>query len=150
MNEQTQNTGTQNQKTEPPKKEEGAHMTTKSMQMSRSSLTHSPAKHKKIIDAEEEQRRKSLDDSERLNVDCRVSADADILNLINAAKIQNQIGMLMETTAKAARSILLRAADSIGCTESAFDTASMEIHLSFHEPEMLTQICQTEEEHGKN
>ena len=147
MNEQTQNTGTQNQKTEPPKKEEGAHMTTKSMQMSRSSLTHSPAKHKKIIDAEEHQ---AQSDDMRLAVDCRVSADADILNLINAAKIQNQIGMLMETTAKAARSILLRAADSIGCTESAFDTASMEIHIRFHEPEMLTKICQTEEEHGKN
>ena len=147
MNEQTQNTGTQNQKTEPPKKEEGAHMTTKSMQMSRSSLTHSLAKHKKIIDAEEHQ---AQSDDMRLAVDCRISADTDILNLINAAKIQNQIGMLMETTAKAARSILLRAADSIGCAEYAFDTACMEIHLRFHEPEMLTQICQTEEEHGKN
>ena len=147
MNEQTQNTGTQNQKTEPPKKEEGAHMTTKSMQMSRSSLTHSPAKHKKIIDAEEHQ---AKSDDMRLAVDCRISADADILNLINAAKIQNQIGMLMETTAKAARSILLRAADSIGCAEYAIDTACMEIHIRFHEPEMLTQICQTEEEHGKN
>ena len=122
-------------------------MTTKSMQMSRSSLTHSHAKHKKIIDAEEHQ---AMSDDMRLTVDCRVSADADILNLINAAKIQNQIGMLMETTAKAARSILLRAADSIGCAEYAIDTASMEIHLRFHEPEMLTQICQTEEEHGKN
>ena len=147
MNEQTQNTGTQNQKTEPPKKEEGAHMTTKSMQMSRSSITHSHAKHKKIIDAEEHQ---AQSDDMRLAVDCRISADADILNLINAAKIQNQIGMLMETTAKAARSILLRAADSIGCAEYAIDTACMEIHLRFHEPEMLTQICQTEEEHGKN
>ena len=125
-------------------------MTTKSMQMSHSSITHSLAEHKKVIDAEEEQRRKSLDDSERLTVDCRVSADADILNLINAAKIQNQIGMLMETTAKAARSILLRAADSIGCAEYAIDTACMEIHLRFHEPDMLTQICKTEEEHGKN
>ena len=128
-------------------KEEGAHMTTKSMQMSRSSITDSHAKHKKIIDAEEHQ---AQSDDMRLAVDCRVSADADILNLINAAKIQNQIGMLMETTAKAARSILLRAADSIGCAEYAFDTASMEIHLRFHEPEMLTQICKTEEEHGKN
>lgn len=122
-------------------------MTTKSMQMSRSSITHSPAKHKKIIDAEEHQ---AQSDEMRLAVDCRISADADILNLINAAKIQNQIGMLMETTAKAARSILLRAADSIGCTESAFDTASMEIHLSFHEPDIPYQICQTEGEHGKN
>ena len=132
------------------KQEEGRRTTTKSERTSASSFTNATPKHKKIIDAEEEQRRKSLDDSERLNVDCRVSADADILNLINAAKIQNQIGMLMETTAKAARSILLRAADHVGCAESAFDTACMEIHLRFHEPEMLTQICQTEEEHGKN
>ena len=122
-------------------------MTTKSMQMSRSSITDSHAKHKKIIDAEEHQ---AQSDDMRLAVDCRISADADILNLINAAKIQNQIGMLMETTAKAARSILLRAADSIGCAEYAIDTACMEIHIRFHEPEMLTQICQTEEEHGKN
>ena len=134
----------------PKEHEEGAHMTTKSMQMSHSSITHSLAEHKKIIDAEEEQRRKSLDDSERLTVDCRVSADADILNLINAAKIQNQIGMLMETTAKAARSILLRAADRVGCAESAFENTIIELKLRFHEPKMLNQICQTEEEHGKN
>ena len=122
-------------------------MTTKSMQMSRSSLTHSPAKHKKIIDAEEHQ---AQSDDMRLTVDCRISADADILNLINAAKIQNQIGMLMETTAKAARSILLRAADRVGCAESAFENTIIELKLRFHEPKMLNQICQTEEEHGKN
>ena len=132
------------------KQEEGRRTTTKSERTSASSLTHSPAEHKKIIDAEEEQRRKSLDDSERLTVDCRVSADADILNLITAAKIQNEIGMLMETTAKAARSILLRAADRIGCNTETFDTACMEIHLRFSEPEMLFQICDREEEDGKN
>ena len=145
MNEQTQNpgTGTLNQ-TETDKKEEGAHMTTKSMQMSRSSITDSHAETKKVTRTEEQS------DRERLMVDCRISADTSIINFISHTGIQSQMGMLMETTAKAARSILLRAADSIGCAEYAIDTACMEIHLRFHEPEMLTQICQTEEEHGKN
>ena len=126
------------------KQEEGRRTTTKSERTSASSLIDSPAEHKKIIDAEEQQ------DSERLTVDCRVSADADILNLITAAKIQNEIGMLMETTAKAARSILLRAADRIGGSTEPFETSCMEIHLRFSEPEMLFQICSREEEDGKN
>ena len=126
------------------KQEEGRRTTTKSERTSASSLTHSPAEHKKIIDAEEQQ------DSERLTVDCRVSADADILNLITAARIQNEIGMLMETTAKAARSILLRAADRIGCSTESIGTSCMEIHLRFSEPETLFQICSREEENGEN
>ena len=126
------------------KQEEGRRTTTKSERTSASSLTHSPAEHKKIIDAEEQQ------DSERLAVDCRVSADAEILNLISAAKIQNEIGMLMETTAKAARSILLRAADRIGCRTESIGTSCMEIHLRFSEPETLFQICSREEENGEN
>ena len=126
------------------KQEEGRRTTTKSERTSASSLTHSPAEHKKIIDAEEQQ------DSERLTVDCRVSADAGILHLISTAKIQNEIGMLMETTAKAARSILLRAADRIGCGTEPFGTSCMEIHLRFSEPETLFQICSREEENGEN
>ena len=126
------------------KQEEGRRTTTKSERTSASSLTHSPAEHKKIIDAEEQQ------DSERLAVDCRVSADADILNLITASGAQNEIGMLMETTAKAARSILLRAADRIGCSTEPFGTSCMEIHLRFSEPETLFQICSREEENGEN
>ena len=126
------------------KQEEGRRTTTKSERTSASSLTNATAEHKKIINAEEQQ------DSERLAVDCRVSADADILNLITAAKIQNEIGMLMETTAKAARSILLRAADRIGGSTEPFETSCMEIHLRFSEPEMLFQICSREEEDGKN
>ena len=132
------------------KQEEGRRTTTKSERTSASSLTHSPAEHKKIIDAEEEQRRNSLDDSERLTVDCRVSADAGILHLITASGAQNEIGMLMETTAKAARSILLRATDRIGGSTEPFETSCMEIHLRFSEPEMLFQICSREEEDGKN
>ena len=126
------------------KQEEGRRTTTKSERTSASSLTNATAEHKKIIDAEEQQ------DSERLTVDCRVSADAGILNLISAAKIQNEIGMLMETTAKAARSILLRAADRIGCSTEPFGTSCMEIHLRFSEPETLFQICSREEENGEN
>ena len=126
------------------KQEEGRRTTTKSERTSASSFTNATAEHKKIIDAEEQQ------DSERLTVDCRVSADADILNLISAAKIQNEIGMLMETTAKAARSILLRAADRIGCSTEPFGTSCMEIHLRFSEPETLFQICSREEEDGEN
>ena len=126
------------------KQEEGRRTTTKSERTSASSFTNATAEHKKIIDAEEQQ------DSERLTVDCRVSADAGILHLISAAKIQNEIGMLMETTAKAARSILLRAADRIGCSTESFNTACMEIHLRFSEPETLFQICSREEEDGNN
>ena len=126
------------------KQEEGRRTTTKSEQTSASSLTNATPEHKKVIDAEEQQ------DSERLTVDCRVSADAEILNLISAAKIQNEIGMLMETTAKAARSTLLRAADRIGCGTESIGTSCMEIHLRFSEPEMLFQICSREEEDGKN
>ena len=126
------------------KQEEGRRTTTKSERTSASSLIHTHAEHKKIIDAEEQQ------DSERLTIDCRVSADAEILNLITAAKIQNEIGMLMETTAKAARSILLRAADRIGCSTEAFHTSCMEIHLRFSGPETLFQICSREEENGEN
>ena len=128
----------------PKEQEEGRRMTTKSA-TARSSITDTHAEHKKVIDAEEQQ------DSDRLSVDCRVSADESILNLISATGAQSQIGMLMETTAKAARSIILRAADHVGCAESAFDTACMEIHLRFTEPEMLFQICRREEgDDGKN
>ena len=126
------------------KQEEGRRTTTKSERTSASSLTNATAEHKKIIDAEEQQ------DSERLAVDCRVSADAEILNLITASGIQNEIGMLMETTAKAARSILLRAADRIGCSTESFNTACMEIHLRFSEPETFFKICKREEEDGEN
>ena len=126
------------------KQEEGRRTTTKSERTSASSLTNATPEHKKIIDAEEQQ------DSERLAVDCRVSADAEILNLITASGIQNEIGMLMETTAKAARSILLRATDRIGGSTEAFDTSCMEIHLRFSEPEMLFQICDRGDGDGEN
>ena len=122
-------------------------MTTKSMQMSRSSNIHSHSETKKIIDAEECQ---AQSDELQLTVDCRISADTSIINFISHTGIQSQIGMLMETTAKAARSILLRAADSTHSNPSLLENACMEIRLRFSEPEMLYQICQTEEEHGKN
>ena len=49
-------------------------MTTKSMQMSRSSITDSHAETKKVTRTEEQS------DRERLMVDCRISADASIIN----------------------------------------------------------------------
>ena len=147
MTKQTQNTNHSENQTEPQKKEEGAHMTTKSMQMSRSSNIHSHAETKKIIDAEECQ---AQSDELQLTVDCRISADTSIINFISHTGIQSQIGMLMETTAKAARSILLLAADRTRTNPAVFENACMEIHLRFSEPEMLYQICQTEEEDGKN
>ena len=125
-------------------KEEGAHMTTKSMQMSRSSITDSHAETKKVTRTEEQS------DRERLMVDCRISADASIINFISHTGIQSQMGMLMETTAKAARSILLLAADRVGLSTEVFENAYMEIHLRFAEPETLYRICQMEEEDGKN
>jgi hypothetical protein len=83
-------------------------------------------------------------------VDCRISADASIINFISHTGIQSQMGMLMETTAKAARSILLLAADRVGLSTEVFENACMEIHLRFAEPETLYRICQMEEEDGKN
>ena len=121
-------------------------MTTKSA-TARSSITDSHAKNKKIIDAEE---RQAQSDDMRLMVDCRISADTSIINFISQTGIQSQMGMLMETTAKAARRILLLAADRAGQSTALFENACMEIHLRFAEPETLYQICRMEEEHGKN
>ena len=129
-----------------PKKEEGRRMTTKSA-TARSSITDSHAENKKIIGAEEHQ---AQSDGERLMVDCRISADTSIINFISQTGIQNQMGMLMETTAKAARRILLLAADRVGQSTTLFENACMEIHLRFAELETLYKICQMEEEHGKN
>ena len=142
MNQQTQQTKTAG--THSSQKEEGRHMTTKSA-AARSSITDTHRTQKNIIDAEEQQRRTMQDESERLTVDCRISADASILTLISKARVQNQIGMLMETTAKAARSILLRAADSVGHSTEPIDTACMEIHLRFTEPGTLFQIRRRED-----
>ena len=118
-------------------------MTTKSMQMSRSSNIDSPEKHKKIIDAEECQ---AQSNELRLAVDCRISADTSIINFISHTGIQSQMGMLMETTAKAARSILLLAADRTRTNPAVFENACMEIHLRFSEPETLYQICSVGDE----
>ena len=118
-------------------------MTTKSMQMSRSSNIHSHAETKKIIDAEECQ---AQSDELQLTVDCRISADTSIINFISHTGIQSQMGMLMETTAKAARRILLLAADRTHCNPAVFENACMEIHLRFSEPEPLYQICSAGDE----
>jgi len=117
-------------------------MTTKSA-TAHSSITDSHAKNKKIIDAEEHQ---AQSDDMRLMVDCRISADTSIINFISHTGIQSQMGMLMETTAKAARRILLLAADRTHCNPAVFENACMEIHLRFSEPEPLYQICSAGDE----
>ena len=121
-------------------------MTTKSA-TARSSITDSHAKHKKIIDAEE---RQAQSDDMRLAIDCRISADTSIINFISHTGIQSLMGMLIETTAKAARRILLLAADRTHSNPAVLENACMEIHLRFAEPETLYRICRMEEEHGKN
>ena len=117
-------------------------MTTKSA-TAHSSITDSHAKNKKIIDAEEHQ---AQSDDMRLMVDCRISADTSIINFISHTGIQSQMGMLMETTAKAARRILLLAADRTRTNPAVFENACMEIHLRFSEPEPLYQICSAGDE----
>ena len=117
-------------------------MTTKSA-TARSSITDSHSETKNIIDAEEYQ---AQSDGRQLIVDCRISADTSIINFISHTGIQNQMGMLMETTAKAARRILLLAADRAGQSTAVFENACMEIHLRFAEPEPLYQICSAGDE----
>lgn len=127
---------------EQKQQEEGRRMTTKSA-TAHSSITDSHAKNKKIIDAEEHQ---AQSDDMRLMVDCRISADTSIINFISHTGIQSQMGMLMETTAKAARRILLLAADRTRTNPAVFENACMEIHLRFSEPEPLYQICSAGDE----
>ena len=149
---QTQNpgTGTPNQ-TETDKKEEGAHMTTKSMQMSRSSLTDSHAETKKIIDAEEEQKRERLeDDKNRLDIDCRVFADDIIPYLLDKAGLRGELAMIVETLTGAIRRILLHAADRTGWKSDAFINAFLELHIRFAEPNSINITLKQEEENVKN
>lgn len=115
-------------------------MTTKSA-TARSSLTNTHDKQKNCTDSENE-----LEDFERLVIDCRINTDSAILTTLRSAGIENQLGMLAETTARAARSILLRAADAVGCSMDALENTSIDIQLRFHEPDMLFQVLRFEEE----
>jgi len=146
---QTQNpgTGTPNQ-TETDKKEEGAHMTTKSMQMSRSSNIHSHAETKKVT-REEEQHSKT--DDMQLVVDCRICADDIIFQTLGSSGFYNQLGMIAETASKTIRSLILRAADRIGCSPQIFENTCMELFIRFSEPETFFRFERREEEEdGKN
>ena len=142
MKKQTQNTGTQNQTgTEPPKKEEGAYMTTKSMQMSRSSITNTHAKHKKIIDAEE---RQAQSDDMRLCVTYRIGGSDHIPRTLKMAKMEEQLAMVAETAARAIRNQVIRAADAEKIPIEIFYESMFTLYIGFDEP------IKQEEEHGKN
>ena len=136
MNEQTHKTAG----TPDSRKEEGRRMTTKSA-TARSSITNTYDKQKNCVDAENTE-----EDFERLVIDCRINTDSAILETLKSAGIENQLGMLAETTARAARSILLRAADYVGCRIDALENTSITIRLRFHEPHMLFQVYRFEEE----
>ena len=89
------------------KQEEGRRTTTKSERTSASSLIDSPAEHKKIIDAEEQQK----SDEERLEVVCRMRTTKGIPHLLDETCMRNELLMIVETAAKTIRNILIRAAD---------------------------------------
>ena len=123
-------------------------MTTKSMQMSRSSNIHSHSETKKIIDAEECQ---AQSDEMRLTVDCRICADDIIFQTLGSSGFYNQLGMIAETASKTIRSLILRAADRIGCSPQIFENTCMELFIRFSEPETFFRFERREEEEdGKN
>ena len=130
--------------------EEGRRTTTKSERTSASSLTNATPEHKKIIDAEEEQRRKSLDDRDRLEVDCRIFTTKGIPDLLDKTGMRHELAMIAETTAGAIRSILLRAADRGEYNLSQFAGERMDIRLNFHEPFSVKAVIREEGADGEN
>ena len=128
------------------KQEEGRRTTTKSERTADSSLTYSPAKHKKIIDAEEQQK----SDEERLEVVCRMRTTKGIPHLLDETCMRNELLMIVETAAKTIRNILLRAADKAEYNLSHFADEMMEIRLYFHEPFHGRAVIKEEDEDGEN
>ena len=129
MNQQTHKTAG----THCSQKEEGRRMTTKSA-TARSSLTCTHAEHKKIIDAEEEQRRKLIeDDAKSLDVSCKIFADEIIPRILDRAGLRNELSLLAETASKAARRVMLRAADHAGMNPELLTDAFLELHIRFEE-----------------
>ena len=128
------------------KQEEGRRTTTKSERTADSSLTYSPAKHKKIIDAEEQQK----SDEERLEVVCRMRTTKGIPHLLDETCMRNELLMIVETAAKTIRNILLRAADKAEYDLGYFADEMLEIRLYFHEPFHGRAVIKEEEENGEN
>ena len=112
------------------KQEEGRRTTTKSERTADSSLTYSPAKHKKIIDAEEQQK----SDDQRLAVTCRMAGSEHIIFIIRRAQLEDQFAMIAETAARVARSLLIRAADARKIPLEIFSESSIGIYIRFDSP----------------
>ena len=133
------------------KQEEGRRTTTKSERTSASSFTNATAEHKKIIDAEEEQKRKLIEsDDERLEIVCRMRTTKGIPHLLDETCMRNELLMIVETAAKTIRNILLRAADKAEYDLGHFADEMMEINLCFHEPFHIKAVIKEEEKHGEN
>ena len=113
------------------KQEEGRRTTTKSERTADSSLTYSPAKHKKIIDAEEQQK----SDDQRLAVTCRMAGSEHIIFIIRRAQLEDQFAMIAETAARVARSLLIRAADARKIPLEMFSESSIGIYIRFDSPD---------------
>ena len=123
------------------KQEEGRRTTTKSERTSASSLTHSPAEHKKIIDAEEYQQ-KSYD--LRLAVEYHIGGSDHIPALLKRAKREEQLAMISETAARVIRNLIIQAADARNIPIEIFYESGLNLYIFFNKPE------QQEETHGEN
>ena len=128
------------------KQEEGRRTTTKSERTSASSFTNATAEHKKIIDAEEQQK----SDEERLEVVCRMRTTKGIPHLLDETCMRNELLMIVETAAKTIRNILIRAADKAEYDLGYFADEMMEIRLYFHEPFHGRAVIKEEDEDGEN
>ena len=123
------------------KQEEGRRTTTKSERTSASSLTDSPAEHKKIIDAEEYQQ-KSYD--LRLAVEYHIGGSDHIPALLKRAKREEQLAMISETAARVIRNLIIQAADTRNIPLEVFYESGLNLYIFFNKPE------QQEEAHGEN
>ena len=128
------------------KQEEGRRTTTKSERTSASSLTNATPEHKKITDAEEQQK----SDEERLEVVCRMRTTKGIPHLLDETCMRNELLMIVETAAKTIRNILIRAADKAEYDLGYFADEMLEILLYFHEPFHGRAVTKEEDEDGKN
>ena len=128
------------------KQEEGRRTTTKSERTSASSFTNATAEHKKIIDAEEQQK----SDEERLEVVCRMRTTKGIPHLLDETCMRNELLMIVETAAKTIRNILIRAADKAEYDLGYFADEMLEIRLYFHEPFHGRAVIKEEDEDGEN
>ena len=134
MNQQTPQTKTAG--THDSREEEGRRMTTKSA-TARSSITDTHSRYKNIIDAEEEQKRKSaeLSDDEQLSVSCRIAGSDHIPYIIRRAEMLEQLRMISDTTARMVRSLLIRAAEARKIPIEMFYESYLSLHVEFSIPQ---------------